>query len=118
MSAPDTPLNLAIAATFSAGPIEPPLAFWMEELDLPAQIALAPYNQPFQQLLDPSSLLAMNVHGVNIVLLRLEDWRAEDTNDWRGDLRQKVTEFIAALAASLQRTSVSWLLAICPASPA
>ena len=51
------------------------LAFWMDELDFAASIEFAPYNQVFQQLLDPGSLVAQNRTGFNIVLVRIEDWR-------------------------------------------
>jgi len=126
MSRSDPPLNLAIAATFSAGPLQPALAFWMDELDMPASVAFAAYNQPFQELLDPTSLLSSNKHGFNVVLLRLEDWltarpdaRRTDTQEAPGhlDLAQKVDEFVAALAAAVRRSAVSWLLVVCPASP-
>src|ERR1700681_2209369 len=104
MNASDPPLRLAIAATFSAGPIEPALAFWMNELDMPASLAFAAYSQLFQELLDPTSLLSSNKHGVNIVLLRLEDWltgdagaRRDDGQEarWQLDLTQKVADFVA-----------------------
>src|SRR6185436_12763872 len=105
MDTPDGTLDLAIAATFSAGPIQPALAFWMEELGLPARISFAGYNQPFQELLDPTSLLSSNTQGVNIVLVRLEDWlvaapgAGERETRWRDDLSQKVADFIDALSA-------------------
>ena len=126
MSASDSTFNLAIAATFSAGPIEPALAFWMDELDVPASVAFAAYNQPFQELLDPTSLLSANKYGVNVVLLRLEDWLTVEPGAhrtdmqearWHLDLAQKVDDFIAALAAAIGRSVVSWLLVVCPASP-
>lgn len=66
--------NIAITANFTADPVEDSLAFWMKELNLPSSIEFAPYNQVFQQLLDPTSLLGSNQDGVNVVLLRLEDW--------------------------------------------
>ena len=66
--------RLAIAATFTAEPLEEAMDFWMGELELPASIEFAPYNQVFQQLLDPGSLLSQNRQGVNVVLVRLEDW--------------------------------------------
>ena len=123
MDTPDRTLNLAIAATFSAGPIEPALDFWMDELGLDARIAFAGYNQPFQELLDPASLLSSNTQGVNIVLVRLEDWLVaapvhEGEVRWQADLSQKVADFIDALSAAVRRSSVSWLLIVCPASPA
>ena len=62
-------------ATFTAEPLERPLNFWMAELNLPASVKFAPYDQVFQQLLDPNSELSRNQRGVNVVLVRLEDWR-------------------------------------------
>ena len=67
--------TIAITATFTAEPLERPLTFWLEELQIPARITFAPYNQVFQQLVDPSSLLATNRTGVNITLVCLEDWQ-------------------------------------------
>src|SRR5580693_3590239 len=66
--------RIAVAATFTAEPVKDALDFWMGELELPAPVEFAPYNQVFQQLLDPSSLLSQNRSGVNVVLVRPEDW--------------------------------------------
>ena len=63
-----------MAATFTAEPVKDALDFWMGELGLPAPVEFAPYNQVFQQLLDPSSLLSQNRSGVDVVLVRPEDW--------------------------------------------
>jgi non-ribosomal peptide synthetase component F len=41
---------LAIAATFTAEPIEECLRYWATALNFPAEISFAPYNQVFQQL--------------------------------------------------------------------
>jgi FkbH-like protein/FkbM family methyltransferase len=67
-------LTVAISATFTAEPLADSLAFWMRELNIPVQIVFAPYNQPFQQLLDPHSVLATNRNGLNVMLVRVEDW--------------------------------------------
>lgn len=66
--------KIAIAASFTAEPIEDSLSFWMKELDLKSEIEFAPYNQIFQELLNPSSSVSQNRDGINVVLLRLEDW--------------------------------------------
>lgn len=67
--------TVAITATFTADPLEDSLTFWLKELNLPLKVEFAPYNQVFQQLLNPTSLLGNNqAQGVNVVLLRLEDW--------------------------------------------
>jgi hypothetical protein len=66
--------RIVVAATFTAEPVQDILEFWMGELNLPAAVEFAPYDQVLQQLLDPLSLLARNRHGVNVALVRLEDW--------------------------------------------
>lgn len=66
--------TIVIAATFTAEPVEESITFWMQELDIPSQVEFAPYNQVFQQLLASSSLFTSNVQGVNVVLVRFEDW--------------------------------------------
>ena len=68
---------MALAATFTAEPLAPVLAFWFRTLGLDPQLTFAPYNQVFQQLLDPSSLLSQN-RGHNVLLIRFEDWFRSD----------------------------------------
>ena len=67
-------MTIAVAATFTATPLGESLAFWMDELGLPADVRFTPFNQPFQQLLDPFSVLGCNRNGLNVVLVRFEDW--------------------------------------------
>ncbi|WP_051908358.1 FkbM family methyltransferase [Candidatus Odyssella acanthamoebae] len=68
---------LAVAATFTADPIEEALHFWIKNLNIPLEIEFSEYNQIFQQLLNPNSLFSSNKKGVNLILLRLEDWLRE-----------------------------------------
>jgi len=65
--------TIAITATFMANPLKDSLDFWMQELELPFKVEFVPYNQVFQQQLDPSSLLSKNETGINLVLVRFED---------------------------------------------
>jgi FkbH-like protein len=126
--------TLAITATFTAEPIEDALRFWMRQLDLPAHIEFAPYNQVFQQLLDPRSLLATNQQGVNLILLRFEDWlRFEEGTRPQAGLAQpsetltpsvahekierNVRELLRALHALAERMTTPHLICVCPASP-
>src|SRR3979409_2499349 len=53
----------------------------MEKFGLPSAVRFAPYNQVFQTLFDPKGLIANNLDGINLVLIRLEDWAryVEDT---------------------------------------
>jgi FkbH-like protein len=105
---------IAISATFTAESLEPTLAFWLAELQLDLPIRFAPYNQIFQQLLDPAGLLAGNRNGLNVVLLRFEDWaRFQDANGIR-ELEQNIRHF-----ESILRTAAASpvLVCVCPASP-
>jgi FkbH-like protein len=71
---PQDDRTIAISATFTAEPIQAPLAFWMDVLGLGYEVRFAAYNQVFQELLDPAGLFARNAGGVNVVLVRLQDW--------------------------------------------
>ena len=116
---------IALTATFTAEPVEEPLSFWMNELDTPCFVKFSPYNQVFQQLLDPASALSTNQSGLNVVLIRLEDWW-----DGAGDLhsgnktREKTRERVERNARDLfdamkfasGNSSVPYLLCFCPAS--
>ena len=119
--------KIAIAAGFTAEPIADSLTFWMEELGLPAEIEFAAYNQVFQQLLDSTSLFSTNQHGVNIVLVRLEDWmRYEEpghavpvlTSGAQEKIERNVNDLIVALRAAAERSTAPHLVCICAASPA
>ena len=70
----DYPQTIAITATFTSEPINDSLAYWLEGMGIPYSIEFAPYNQVFQELLSPASLFASNQNGVNVVLVRFEDW--------------------------------------------
>src|SRR5215471_18738320 len=113
-----TPL-IAITSTFTAEPVREALAFWMKELGWNYEIRFAPYNQVFQQLLDAAGLLRANRNGVNVVLLRLEDWArvtAPGVPDLAG-LEQSVDQFVSALVSAAACFHSPILLCICPASP-
>ncbi|MGI0484814.1 HAD-IIIC family phosphatase [Pantanalinema rosaneae CENA516] len=117
----DEQMHLAIAATFTAEPIADTLSFWMQELAMPATIAFAPYNQIFQQLLAPSSLLASNRHGVNIICLRVADWCRftqpdEPFSDLAAMLKRQAHDLVAALQAAVSASSTPYILCLCPAS--
>ncbi len=72
-SAEKSKFPIAVAATFTSEPIAESLQFWGEQLGQPVEVQFAPYNQLFQQLLDPNSLLSTN-QGANMILMRPEDW--------------------------------------------
>ncbi|HKS30094.1 MAG TPA: condensation domain-containing protein [Pyrinomonadaceae bacterium] len=115
---PPQKLSLVVASTFTANPLSDALGFWLEELHTPALIRFAPYGQLFQQLLDPEGLLARNKEGVNLILMRLEDWSAGERRDDASRLEQNVREFLDALRSFSEQHSTETILALCPPSEA
>jgi FkbH-like protein len=112
------PQTIAIAATFTAEPIEEWLTFWMQKLELPANIEFAPYNQVFQQLLDPSSLFSTNDYGVNIILIRAQDWQRFAVGpDDNQKIERNARDLIHALTSATERSAIPYLVCLCPASP-
>ncbi|HEU4595413.1 MAG TPA: HAD-IIIC family phosphatase [Pyrinomonadaceae bacterium] len=120
-------MTIAVAATFTAEPLEESLAFWAEELDTPARVEFAPYNQVFQQLLGGGELLSRNEEGVNVVLVRFEDWEGRAGEDGEegedgadeaaAHVERNARDFVHALKAAASRTPAPFLVAVCPASP-
>jgi FkbH-like protein len=115
--------TIALAATFTAEPVEDSLEFWMQELEIGFTIEFAPYHQVFQQLLAPLSLLAQNQKGINIVLLRFEDWlRFDDGAEAIAESTQKVErnvqDLVTALKSAVAQSASCYIVCLCPASPA
>ncbi|MGA9567228.1 MAG: amino acid adenylation domain-containing protein, partial [Candidatus Korobacteraceae bacterium] len=110
---------IAIAATYTAEPIKEPLEFWLSQLGMPPNVKFASFNQVFQELLDPASLLASNQYGANVVLLRMEDLHSASIPDEAGGapgLDASVGELLAALRAAEQHMRVPLLVLVSPPS--
>ena len=103
--------NITIASTFSADPVEDSVRFWLERLQLSHSVNFAAPFQLIQHLLNSESLLAINVTGVNVILLRWEDLVAENTDDKRG-----LSDFVEALDAYLKRHTTPTLVISCPST--
>jgi len=110
-------MTIAVTATFTAEPLEGSLTFWMDQLGIPAAVHFAPYNQPFQQLLDPSSLTASNdKDGVNVVLLRPEDWGQGAGALAAQEIERNARDFMGALETAVGRAPTPYVIALCPPS--
>ena len=117
--------TIAVSATFTAEPLKDSLYFWMQQLNIPTKVSFAPFNQVFQQLLDPASLLVSNQQGINLLLIRFEDWveRKDIENglqpiEVKAKIEQNVHDLANILRGVVQNATVPYLLSICPASPA
>ncbi|MEO6228748.1 MAG: amino acid adenylation domain-containing protein [Ferruginibacter sp.] len=74
-----TNLPLNICASFVLDPVQEYIEYWSNEVDLNIAVSMAPYNQVFQQLLNPQSLLHSKT-GINVLFIRLDDWLREKNN--------------------------------------
>jgi FkbH-like protein len=83
-------INLAVSATFTSEPIEEYIEWWCGQFGMNTKVSFAPYNQMFQQLLDPGSILSVN-DGINLLLVRFEDWIRNDRSE-EGELYLKLGE--------------------------
>ncbi len=91
---------IVISSTFVAEPMGTPLAYLLAEAGLESDLQFAPYNQVFQQLLTPGSEFDRNRDGINIALIRLEDFVRE-----QGEANvacQTVARIADELAAALE----------------
>ncbi|WP_256756847.1 non-ribosomal peptide synthetase [Cohnella sp. WQ 127256] len=70
-------LSVVVSATFTVEHIGEHVNWWCRQFDLPVRVSFAPYHQVFQELLDHGSLLGRN-DGVNVFMIRFEDWIRDD----------------------------------------
>ena len=112
--------SVAITATFTAEPLQPGLAYLLREAGLQLNLRFAPYHQVLQELISSSSTLSANPKGVNVVLIRFEDFVREIADPVRARtvIATTAEEIVEALGAFVPRCKVPTILAVLPASPA
>ena len=111
--------GVVLAATFTADPLVDSLSLLLHEAGLTLSVETAPYGQTFQQLLDPTGRFAQNRAGVNVVLLRLEDWlrRADGNLDLQASaIERNMAALRAAVRSAANTMSVPLVLSVCPSS--
>jgi predicted enzyme involved in methoxymalonyl-ACP biosynthesis len=119
-------LHVAVCANFVAEPLAAPLQCWLGEMGVASSIAFAPYNQVYQQLFDPASALAKNHDGLNVILVRLEEWCGNsavnqiDETPWTNgnrELRRNVDDFLAGVEEFRNRYTAPLIVVLCPNPP-
>lgn len=102
--------RFAISSTFTAEPLEPVFRFWADELRRSYDVAFAPYNQLVQTVYDPGGVFAGNQPGVNIVLVRADDFGTDRREENARDI-------VRHLRAGAQNLSQPLVVCECPSSP-
>lgn len=110
--------SVALAATFTADPLQPALEFLLGQSGLPLDVAVAPYNQVLQELISHASKLALN-KGVNLVLVRLEDFVRDvlDGHAAAAQVEAAGREILSALSGFVRRSKTPTILAVLEPSP-
>ncbi|MDF2775580.1 MAG: dhbF, partial [Geminicoccaceae bacterium] len=114
---------IALAANFTAEPVSESLGFWLTGVGLPCDVEHAPFDQVFQQLLDPASLLGANRGGANVILVRLDLWldprSGQEGAEREGGaaFQRKVEELADALRSACGRCPAPHVAVWCPADP-
>ncbi|MDD9939909.1 MAG: HAD-IIIC family phosphatase [Myxococcales bacterium] len=112
---------LVVAGTFTLEPAEAALTLCCELVGLRLSVRFAPYQQVFQQLLDPTSEFARNQAGVNLVFLRYADYLRDlprDTGeaDRAAHLAKTLQELASALCAFAGRAPAPLVVVEAPAA--
>ena len=112
---------VVISATFTADPLVELLALLMRETGIDLEVVLAPYGQVFQELLDRTRSFSRNPDGVNVILVRFEDWLRQENGEAnlggdRGKLGILVDDLIVALGQAVSATRAPIVVGICPSA--
>lgn len=117
--------SIVLCGNFSLDPALVGLSFWSNVLGIEFKGVLAPFNQVFQQLLDPNSLFRSNPSGLNVIALNLELWgylegtdcESIDCEAFDSNLSGKVSELLIHLEVAIAAGGPRCVLVNCPCSP-
>ncbi|MFZ5988789.1 MAG: HAD-IIIC family phosphatase [Bacillota bacterium] len=110
-------LSLVISATFTSEPIHDHIKWWGNQFDTDIDIQFTSYNQIFMELLEPSSLISTN-KGVNLLLVRFEDWIRDsksDDDEAKCEKLQRNFDELTAILAQKQK-NIPYFIGIFPVS--
>lgn len=115
-------INIAVAATYTANPVIDTLGYFMDRLNIESDIKLAPYNQVLQQLLHPQSLFALNIDGINVILIRFDDWYRYTSKTVGIDIKKELivnnsNEYINAIKKAAENSATPYFVCLCPPAP-
>jgi FkbH-like protein len=123
-SAPSTGKPIvAVVASFTAEFLQEFMEFWFQKLGWRSEVSFAPFNQVFQELLNPSSLLRSNRRGHNVIMVRIEDlidkkasssWDEEETVN---RISSALDELREAVATGAKNMTVPLCFVLSPPSP-
>ncbi|MDQ0808581.1 FkbH-like protein [Streptomyces sp. B3I7] len=119
---------ITVAATFTVDPLLPLLRDALEHIGAPHLVEAAPYGQLVEQLLSPASRFARNTGGLNVGLIRIDDWagatpedseNSQDAEDAEepADPDRRIDEFLAAAREFAAAHGTPTVFVVCPGPP-
>ena len=114
-------LPIVVVATFTADGLRQPLLFWTEALDLGGEVTVVPYAQVLQELINPDSLMSRNRSGINVLLIRLQDWLHDSNEESNVDedleyFGKIARDLVNSLEGFRRRNSASIFVFLAPSS--
>ncbi|PPC87492.1 MAG: hypothetical protein CTY37_03470 [Methylotenera sp.] len=115
----DEKLKIVVSATFTIDYLLPSLNYLLDFTKVSADVELAPYHQVFQQLLDPFSTIGQNNKGINICIVRIEDFFRDqfESTITQTHIEKIASELIEAVRQFNLKVKNSLLFAVLPCSP-
>ncbi|HMQ67794.1 MAG TPA: amino acid adenylation domain-containing protein [Ignavibacteria bacterium] len=109
------PVN--VCSSFVTEPVKEYMEYWSNEIGIKIKIDIAPYNQVFQQLMNPGSLLYSD-KGINFLFIRTEDWlrdkKADNASEQIEFLDKTFKEFLEILKNAVEKIYIPFLVMIVP----
>lgn len=108
--------RIMVTSTFTSDLIEDYMVWWLKQFSIHNEIGFTAYNQVFQELLDDKSSISKN-KGINVLLIRFEDWIRDNTNSDQIlciELKRNFEELLSILKDKEKRAS--YLVGIFPVS--
>ncbi|MCP4132268.1 MAG: HAD-IIIC family phosphatase, partial [bacterium] len=115
-ASPESGTKVMVCGTFTGEPVGEYLEFWGARMDTPLNLEFTHYNQVFQQLHDENSSLLKN-DGINLLLVRFEDWIREDLGSEAGKV-EKLEKFYGEFTDLIRNITPigTWFIALFPPS--
>jgi FkbH-like protein len=119
--------EVVVAATFTADTMRDPFEFWFARLGWRTGVVFSQFNQVFQALLDPSSVLRQARAGYGVILIRFDDMAGPLPRGSSGSpdssepltkrLASNLDELIKAVEEAARAAVVPLCVVFCPSSP-
>ena len=124
-SRPRRPIGcrVTVAASFAVDRVQPVIDLWTGLLDAPLSVRFAPPHQVLRPLLDRRGPLGGDPDGLDLVLVRWQDWLHPDpgapaaVSSALERLERLVPRLCHAVGSTRRHHGTGLVLAVCPPSP-